>query len=170
MPLDRTTIGFMTDPIRFSMRWPVRTYEIDENGHVNNAVYVQWAEHVSASHATACGWGRVWSVEHGGAWLVRRHELTYHQPALGGDEVELTVTVRSLGGVRGVRDTEVRRVRDGTLLAEVTSEWVWVRTSDGRPARVPTEILDAYRDAVGPAGRRAPSSSSRNALRSTPPP
>ena len=159
----------MTDPLQFTMRWPVRTYELDENGHVNNAVYVQWAEHVSASHAAACGWGRAWSVEHGGAWLVRRHEVTYHQPAVGGDEVELTVTVRSLGGVRGVRETEVRRISDQTLLAEVLSEWVWVRISDGRPGRVPAEILAAYREAV-PSGSRAPSSSRRKALRSTPPP
>ena len=30
------------------------------------------------------------------------------------------------------------------MLAEVESEWVWVRISDGRPAAVPREIIDAY--------------------------
>ncbi|MEP7082246.1 MAG: thioesterase family protein [Chloroflexota bacterium] len=125
-------------------RWTVRTYEVDENGHVNNAVYVQWAEEVTARHAEATGFGREWSIERGGAWLVRRHEITYHRPARRGDEVELTVRVLSVGGVRGRRQTTIRRVADGTMIAEVASEWVWVRISDGRPAAVPSEIVDAY--------------------------
>jgi acyl-CoA thioester hydrolase len=137
----------MSDLREFTRRWPVRTYEVDENGHVNNAVYLQWAEHLSAEHAEAMGWGRQWSIERGGAWLVRRHEVTYHRPAVRGDEVELTVRVLGLKGVRGRRHTWIRRAADGTLLAEVASEWVWVRLADGRPAAVPREIIDAYRAA-----------------------
>lgn len=127
------------------LRFRVRTYEVDENGHVNNAVYLQWAENLTAEHAEAVGVGQRWSVERGGAWLVRRHEVTYHQPALRGDEVEGTVRVMALGGVRGVRHTTFIRPRDGVLLAEVRSEWVWVRVRDGRPARVPAELMDRYR-------------------------
>ena len=127
-------------------RWTVRTYEGDENGHVNNAVYVQWAEHLTARHAEATGFGREWSIERGGAWLVRRHEVVYHRPARRFDEVELKVRVVSVSGVRGRRQTSIRRVADGTLLAEIASEWVWVRLSDGRPSAVPSEIVDAYRD------------------------
>ena len=129
----------------YTERWVVRTYEVDENGHVNNAVYVQWAEHLSARHAEAMGFGREWSLERGGAWLVRRHELTYHRPARRGEEVELTVRVLSVGGVRVRRHTTVTRVSDRLLLAEVASEWVWVRVADGRPGAVPREIVDAYR-------------------------
>jgi len=127
-------------------RWTVRTYEGDENGHVNNAVYVQWAEHLTARHAEATGFGREWSIERGGAWLVRRHEVVYHRPARRFDEVELKVRVVSVSGVRGRRQTTIRRAADGTLLAEIASEWVWVRLSDGRPSAVPSEIVDAYRN------------------------
>jgi acyl-CoA thioester hydrolase len=137
----------MTAAREHTERWSVRTYEVDENGHVNNAVYVQWAEHLSARHAEASGFGREWSLERGGAWLVRRHEITYHRPAQRGDEVELTVTVLDVRGVRGRRRTAITRVTDGVLLAEVASEWVWVRVADGRPAAVPSEIVDAYREA-----------------------
>jgi acyl-CoA thioester hydrolase len=135
----------VTTPLEFSQRWKVRTYEVDENGHVNNAVYLQWAEQLTAEHAEAVGFGREWSIERGGAWLVRRHEITYHQPARRGDEIELTVRVVGIGGVRGNRQTEIRRAGDATLLAEVASEWVWVRLADGRPARVPAELLEAFR-------------------------
>ena len=134
----------MTVALEFTQRWKVRTYEVDENGHVNNAVYVQWAEQLTAEHAEAVGFGREWSIERGGAWLVRRHEVTYHQPARRGDEIELTVRVVGVGGARGNRHTEIRLAPDQTLLAEVASEWVWVRLSDGRPARVPNELVVAF--------------------------
>jgi acyl-CoA thioester hydrolase len=132
------------DLLQFRQRWKVRTYEVDENGHVNNAVYLQWAEQLTAEHAEAVGFGREWSIERGGAWLVRRHEITFHQPARRGDEIELNVRVVGIGGVRGNRHTEIRRAGDATLLAEVDSEWVWVRLADGRPARVPNELLAAF--------------------------
>jgi acyl-CoA thioester hydrolase len=140
------------DPLEHTLRFSVRTYELDENGHVNNAVYLQWAENLTADHAEAAGFGRQWSVDRGGAWLVRRHEVTYHQPARRGDEVAGTVRVLALGGVRGLRHTSFVRPRDGVLLAEVRSEWVWVRVSDGRPARVPAELMDRY----GPMLAEAP--------------
>ena len=80
----------MNDNLEFSQRCRVRTYEVDhENGHVNNAVYLQWAGQPTAEHAEAAGSGR--EVEHRSrrGVAVRRHEITYHQPARRGDEVEL---------------------------------------------------------------------------------
>ena len=142
----------MTDAdhlLQHTLRFRVRSYELDENGHVNNAVYVQWAEHLTAEHADSAGFGRDWTVARGGAWVVRRHEVTYHLPAARGDEIEATVRVLGLAGVRGVRHTLIRRAADATLLAEVRSEWVWVRLSDGRPARVPAELIELYRPLLG---------------------
>jgi len=130
--------------VEFSRRWPVRTYEVDENGHVNNAVYLQWAEQLTAEHAEAIGVGREWCLARGRAWLVRSHQITYHLPARRADEIELTVRVLGVGGVRGRRRTEFRRAADGALLAEVTSEWVWVALADGRPTRVPPELVQAF--------------------------
>jgi acyl-CoA thioester hydrolase len=138
--------------LEHSLRFRVRSYELDENGHVNNAVYVQWAEDLTAEHAESAGFGRDWTVARGGAWVVRRHEVTYHLPAVRGDEIEATVRVLALAGVRGVRHTRIQRTSDGALLAEVRSEWVWVRLSDGRPARVPAELIDLYRPVLDGAG------------------
>jgi acyl-CoA thioesterase FadM len=63
------------------------------------------------------------------------------------------VRVESLDRVRGVRRTSFRRAADGVELAEVRSEWVWVRLSDGRPSRVPQELLDAWGPALAAAAR-----------------
>jgi len=143
-----------------TMRFGVRSYELDQNGHVNNSVYVAWAENVTNDHAESVGFGRAWSLAHGGAWVVRRHEALYHLPAVGGDEIEATVRVEGVRGVRGWRRTEFRRAPDGALLAEVASEWAWVRPEDGRPVRVPPEIVEAFGGDQPPDGSE-PSSASR---------
>jgi YbgC/YbaW family acyl-CoA thioester hydrolase len=130
------------DPLQFSARWRVRGYELDSNGHVNNAVYLNWAEEIAGLHAEAAGYGRNWTVAHGGTWVVHHADITWRRPAVQGDEVEVEVRVESVRGARGIRRTWIRRVADGELLAELLVEWAWVRISDGRPTRVPRELIE----------------------------
>ncbi len=129
------------DPLTHTARWRVRSYEIDQNGHVNNAVYLNYAEALTVEHAEASGYGRSWAEAQGGAWVIRRHEVEYLRPARLGDELVLTVRVELVRGVRGVRRTTIARAEDGAPVAEVLSEWVWVRLADGRPGRVPAELV-----------------------------
>ena len=143
--------GSPADPLEFSARWRVRAYEIDSNGHVNNAVYLNWAEEIAGLHAEAAGYGRQWVRDHGGAWVVHHADITWRRPALLGDEVEISVRVESVRGARGIRRTWIRRVADGELLAELLVEWAWVRASDGRPTRVPRELVELVEKAK--AGR-----------------
>jgi acyl-CoA thioester hydrolase len=149
------------DPLVYTARWRVRSYEIDQNGHVNNAVYLNYAEALTVEHAEAAGYGRAWTEAHGGAWVVRRHEVEYLRAARMGDLLDLTVQVELVRGVRGLRLTTIRNALDGAAVAEVRSEWVWVRLSDGRPARVPAELVELAAEvtevtlARQRAGRRA---------------
>ena len=124
----------------------MRSYELDSNGHVNNAVYLGYVEEIAVLHAETLGFGRLWTTAQGGAWVVRRHEIVYHLPARYGDELELTTTVVEMRGARAVRQTQINRA-DATRLADVTTEWVWVRAADGRPTRVPREMVDAFGEA-----------------------
>ena len=140
-----TQIDPAPDPWRFTVRYTVRQYELDVLGHVNNAVYLNWVEQVAIEHVEALGFGRDWTTTRGGAWVVREHHVTYHRPLEYGDAVLVTTLPQELGGVRGVRRTEIRRESDGALTTEVLTEWIWVRASDGRPARVPAELLTLFR-------------------------
>lgn len=132
------------DPRRFTTRFPVRQYELDAQGHVNNAVYLNWVEQIAVDHVEALGFGRAWSSEQGGVWVVREHHVTYHRPVVYGDVVVVTTLPQAIAGVRGTRRTEIHRESDGALMTEVVTEWIWVRTSDGRPARVPPDLLAAF--------------------------
>ena len=133
-----------TDPWRHTARFPVRQYELDQYGHVNNAVYLNWIEQVAVEHVEAMGFGRDWSSVHGGGWVVREHRVTYHRPVVYGDVVLVTTLPQEIGGVRGRRRTEIHRESDGVLTTEAETLWVWVRTADGRPMRVPDELLRLF--------------------------
>jgi acyl-CoA thioester hydrolase len=122
----------------------VRSYELDSNGHVNNAVYLAYAEEVAVLHAETLGFGHEWTRLQGGAWVVRKHEITYYRPARFGEDLELTTTVVGMRGARAERRTTISLVDGGPLLTEITTEWVWVRASDGRPMRVPDALLAAF--------------------------
>jgi acyl-CoA thioester hydrolase len=141
------------DRLVYRARWPVRIYELDANGHVNNAVYLSYAEEVATEHAEALGFGRAWTSAQGGTWVVHRHEITYHQPATFGDLLELTTSVDVPRGARGIRHTRIARVADGASIAEVMTEWVWVRLADGRPARVPHQLVAAFSPETAKAPR-----------------
>jgi acyl-CoA thioester hydrolase len=143
----------LSDHPVYRTRLGVRVYELDTNGHVNNAVYLNYAEHVATEHAEALGFGRAWTLAHGGTWVVRRHEITFHQPAVYADELELTTRVEIPRGARGVRHTSIVRVADQLPVADVVTEWVWVKLANGRPARVPPELIAAFSPSARPETR-----------------
>lgn len=132
------------DPWEFSEEWRVRQYELDSQGHVNNAVYLNYAEQVAIDHAEAAGFGRDFNERHAGGWVVREHQIVYHRPAVYGDELRVTTRVESLNGARATRRTLIRRRQSSELLAEAVTQWTWVRHSDGRPARIPAELVSLY--------------------------
>lgn len=132
------------DRLEHSEQWRVRTFELDSNGHVNNAVYLNYAEQVAVDHAEALGYGREWAERNEVAWAVREHHVVYHRPAVYRDLLRLTTRVKSMSGVRATRYTTIRREDDGELLAEVTTQWVCLKLPEQRPTRIPADLMGAY--------------------------
>ena len=63
----------MTRP-RFTRAFTAQPGDIDELGHVNNAVWVRWIQDVAVAH-----WDAVAAPEHRDAfiWVILRHEIDY---------------------------------------------------------------------------------------------
>jgi acyl-CoA thioester hydrolase len=116
----------------------VRHHEMDALGHVNNAVYLNYVEEAAIEHTRARGYDEARWRSLGGNWVVRRHEIDYKAPAVAGDELRVTTRIVSLDRTRGTRRTTIER--DGALLVEAVTEWVWI-AFEGRPRRIPPEVL-----------------------------
>lgn len=118
--------------------------EIDDLGHVNNAVYLSYAEACARAHAEREGLTLERFKALGVVPVIRRHVITYHRPAGPGERLRVSTRVTKIGGPRAERLNQIRRAETGELLAEVVTEWVWLAPGTMRPKRVPREVMAAF--------------------------
>jgi acyl-CoA thioester hydrolase len=118
--------------------------DIDEQDHVNNSVYMRYADRTAILHANRVGMGIETRKALGISPVVWRHSVTYRKSAVLGDALEDQTWIDSIHGFRAVRRHEIRRAKDQVLMAEIHSEWVWVDAISNRPKRVPHAVLEAF--------------------------
>ncbi len=121
----------------FEMTVPVLSTDIDEQGHVNNTVYLRWIQDVATAH-----WKSLASAQSQAAigWIVLRHEIDYKLPASFGDEIVLRTWVGQASRLKFERFTEVRRKIDNQLLSQARTLWVPIDVRTGKPTRVSAEL------------------------------
>jgi acyl-CoA thioester hydrolase len=111
--------------------------DIDEQNHVNNAVYLRWIQDVATAH-----WKSLASAQAQSAigWVVLRHEIDYRSPAAARDEILLRTWVGKASRLKFERFTEIHRKIDNRLLAQGRTLWVPIDARTGKPTRVATEL------------------------------
>ena len=115
--------------------------DIDQAQHVNNAVYLSYAEDCAFQLVKHFQWPAQRMRDEGFAILFRKHQIQYVQPALFDDEIEVASYVYDVKRASAMRYYSLTRVSDGALLAQVNSLGVWVDLKTGRPARFPDRFL-----------------------------
>lgn len=128
----------------FTLRLRVSPQDLDELQHVSNLVYVRWVQDVAVAHSASVGLGMEWYLERGTAFVVRRHEIDYLRSAVLDDDVEVQTQVAALSPVTAERHTEIRRARDGQVLAKAVTTWAFVELATGRPTRIPEEVKSRF--------------------------
>ena len=116
---------------------------VDQNGHVNNVVYVQWMQDVAILHANATGGTRAMHAA-GGTWVVHSHKVEYLSPAFADEEIVALTWVVNFRRVRSVRRHKFFRKSDNTLLAKGETEWVFVDAESGTPRKIPEEVIRLF--------------------------
>jgi acyl-CoA thioester hydrolase len=116
---------------------------IDENGHVNNVVFVQWMQDVATRHFESAN-GRAAMLAAGGAWVVRSHKVEYLSPAFAEERVQALTWVANLNRALSLRRYRFFRASDGQLLVRGETQWVFVSTRTGRPISVPEDLRKAF--------------------------
>ncbi|MFF7976123.1 thioesterase family protein [Streptomyces sp. NPDC007905] len=108
----------MSEP--FSVRVTVRGYETDVQGHLNQAVYLNYAEHARWSLLKAAGVSQARLVGGGVGPVALETTIRYRRELLAGDEVDVTCEFE-WGGGKTFRIRQEMRKTDGTVAAEVTA-------------------------------------------------
>jgi acyl-CoA thioester hydrolase len=130
----------VTRPV-FELTFTAGPEHIDELGHVNNAVWVQWMERVAVAH-----WDSVADPAHKHAyfWVVVRHEIDYLRPAHEGDAIIARTWVGDAPkGARFDRFVEFSG-GDGKACVRARTEWAIIDKVLGRPIRVPPEVIAPF--------------------------
>ena len=133
----------MNRPV-FQLEFTARGEHIDELGHVNNAVWVQWIQEIAVAH-----WRSVAAAEHDEAyfWVVMRHEIDYLRAAFEGDRViGRTWVGEAPQGARFDRFIEFSGP-DGRLCVRARTVWAIIDRARGRPVRVPPEVVAPFIEA-----------------------
>lgn len=115
--------------------------DIDELGHVNNAVWVRWIQELATAH-----WESVAPPEHRDAyvWVVTRHEIDYRGNVVAGEAVTGETWVPH--PPKGARfDRHARFIgSDGRVKVEAVTTWALLDRASGRLLRVRAEIAAPF--------------------------
>lgn len=114
--------------------------DLDQAGHVNNAVYLSYIEDCGVDMAAAHDWPI--------AVVARSHRIEYKQPALPGDELEVVAWLSRVQGSTAVRHSTVTRVGDGALLVQARTVQEWVDPQTGRSTPLPAALLAALKPSI----------------------
>ncbi|MFI7347297.1 acyl-CoA thioesterase [Streptomyces sp. NPDC049936] len=109
----------MSDAGEFTVLVGVRGYETDAQGHVNQSVYLQYAEHARWQHFQAAGITQAAILAAGTAPVVLELNVRFKKELRAGEEV--TVSCVFEWSDRSVyRARQTIRKADGTIAAELS--------------------------------------------------
>ena len=127
----------------FTHEFTVDTSAIDENGHVNNVVYIQWMQDTAILHSERCG-GTAATHALDCSWVIRSHRIDYLHPAFAGDTIIAQTWVVDIRKVRSLRRYIFKRKEDEQIIARGETDWVYVNAADGRPRKIPESVARCY--------------------------
>lgn len=130
----------MTERPVFARTFVPVTADIDELGHVNNAVWVRWIQDMATGHWQAAA--RREDVD-AYVWVVVRHEIDY----LGNARQDEAVLGRTWVGEapRGARfDRHVEFEVNGRIVVRAKTTWAIIDRATGRIRRVPPDVAAPF--------------------------
>jgi acyl-CoA thioester hydrolase len=122
----------------------VAACDIDELGHVNNAVYLTWVQKAVLHH-----WNRFASKEAVSRflWVALAHQIRYRHPAYLNEHVVVRVALEKILGARAFYKSVVSH--GDQVLAEVESSWCCIDAATRKPVRLARELVARFMPALG---------------------
>ena len=131
----------MTKP--FTQSFVALPEHIDELGHVNNTVWVQWVQDIATAH-----WDAAARLEDNEQffWVVIRHEIDYRGNISEGDSVTGETWID--GAPKGAKsDRRVDfRIEAGKIIVSARTTWAMLDKQSQRLVRVRPEVVAPFRN------------------------
>lgn len=123
------------------LQFTARSEDIDELSHVNNAVWVRWAQELATAHWSAVAPQQAIDQY---IWVVTRHEIDYR----GNVSIGETVTGRTWisekpKGARFWRNFSFADSKEKNMVSGRTN-WAIIDRTAQRPVRVPADLVELF--------------------------
>jgi acyl-CoA thioester hydrolase len=120
----------------FTDAFKVDKTAIDDLNHVNNVIYLDWAQKIAEKH-----WSQLSNneINNNYVWVVKRHEIDYYLPVFLNDEIVLNTHIGNSYGVKSERFVNI--LKEGKLVCSIKTIWILLDKNSMKPVRIPLEIL-----------------------------
>ena len=121
-----------------------RYHECDALGYLKNISYLRWMQESAFAASAAVGYDFAQYHQIGQLWLVRESNIKIFTPLKYGDEVQVKTWVKDIRRFRSIRAYEMRDMRTESLVAQASTDWVYLDTQTFRPVTIPQSMQLAF--------------------------
>ena len=130
----------------------VRNYEVDWQGIVHNAVYLQYFEVGRIEYLRNLGLAvDMNSIRHEARIVLVRNEVNYRSPALFDEAVRIWSRIVYIRDSSFAFEGMMEAAKDNRLIAENLAVHVWLDARTGRPRSVPDDFRSMVQKYEGPS-------------------
>jgi len=119
----------------------VEWQDLDALKHVNNSVYVNFAEETAAKELHSLDWSPLKLSEHNLSLATRRIHIQYLSPAVWGEDLVISTQALRIEQDGGSRFVGINR-KDGSVVAECILDWKLVDSGSGAEQALPKEFVE----------------------------
>lgn len=119
----------------FSRDYTVHYYEADTSRRLTLPALVQYFEDIAILHSARCGFDLDYFDANHCGWMLLKWDITVHALPLFGESVTVGTTVHAMKRFLADR-VFVMTAKDGSVLAEGRSNWLFVDMDKRRPIRI----------------------------------
>lgn len=128
----------------FDLELTVQAEHIDQLGHVNNVVYMQWMQDVATAHIEQLGLGLKEYIELKHAMVAVEHHVQYRKAAFESERIVLRTWLNDINALYSYRQYAFYRPSDKSILFMGNTQWACIEIATGRPKRMSPTFTNAY--------------------------
>jgi YbgC/YbaW family acyl-CoA thioester hydrolase len=129
----------------FTRTFRVRWGELDPSGTVSPANYLRYLIETAWDWGDAVGLGMNDNQSLGLFWVIRETEIRFLRSLRHNDIFDFTIWLVNWQRVRGSRCFELKRKKNGEVIAQGTQQIVSMDAKTGKPASPPEDLINQLR-------------------------
>ncbi len=114
---------------------------IDNLGHVNNVIYLQWCLDAAEAHWIS---RTTEKQRQEYVWVVLNHFISYKNPSFENEALEIHTWIDNYSGVKSERHYRIIRPADGKTIVEAKTLWCFLDAQSWRPSKIPSAISKLF--------------------------